>query len=131
MASFDQKSNIDAQVALNIQTIASDTTTNGVKIDTQGYEAVTFVIQAGVVTAGDVTALIEESSDNTTFTPVSDTFLIGTEADTNLDASHEIARIGYVGKERYVRLSAVTDNSANLLVGAQVLLGRPKTAPVA
>ncbi len=133
MSSQDMKNNILQKVALNTQVIASDTTTAGVIIDTQGFEALTFLMQVGVVTAGDVTMLIEESDDAAfaTSNEVIDSELLGTEADTTLDTSQTISRIGYIGCKRFVRLSAVTDNSADLTVGAAAILGHPRKAETA
>ena len=124
MAANDLAFHLTEQVALNTQVINSDTTTAGVIIDTTGFESVTFVMQVGVVTAGDVTPLIEDD-DVIGFggaTAVADDFLIGTEIAAKLDTSQTVSKIGYVGKEGFVRLSAVTDNSADLTVGAVVIL---------
>ncbi len=133
MASIDLKNDIKDLVALDTQVIASDVTTAGNIIDTVGFESVTFVLQAGVVTAGDVEALIEDGDDSglSDAAAVADDFLIGTEASTNISATNGIATIGYVGKKRYVRLSSVTANSANLTVGSVVILGTPRHAAVA
>lgn len=129
MTSQELKSKVAIVNALNSQTIASDTTTNGVKLDLKGYESCVFELKTGVVTAGDVQALIEDSPDNSVFTPVTDTFLNGTELLTNISTSHGITTIGYVGKQRYVRLSAVTDNSANLIVTASAVKGNAHNQP--
>lgn len=124
MASEDLRSNITVQNAFNTQTISSDTTTNGVIIDTAGYEGLTFVIKAGAVTAGDVTPLIQDGEDSglSDAANVADDFLIGTEAAAQIDAANEVFTIGYVGKKRYVRLSLVSANSANLVVGGEAIL---------
>lgn len=118
MSSRDFRSNMGAVVAFSTALVNTDTTTAGAKLDLIGFESCTFVLQAGVVTAGDAQLLIEDSADNTTFAAVSDTFLIGTEVLTNVDGTGEITTIGYVGKKRYVRASIVSDNSANLTCGA-------------
>ena len=130
---YDSKSEIKELVALNFQTINTDTTTNGNIIDTQGYLGLTFIMQAGTVTLGDVTMKIEHGDDSglSDAAEVSDTFLIGTEALSILDAANEVSRIGYVGKKRYVRLSAVTANSANLQVGSIAVLNKAYNVPTA
>lgn len=131
MASVDLHNKIQERNALNFQTIASDTTTAGVIIDTLSFESVEFILKTGAVTAGDVTALIEDGDDAglSDAAAVADQFLLGTEAATILNAANGNSRIGYNGKKRYVRLSAVTDNSANLEVGAIAVLGAPLDAP--
>jgi hypothetical protein len=126
---YDTKSKVLQKVALNSQTISSDTTTNGVKIDTQGFDGCVFLMQTGAVSAGDVTMLIEDSADNVTFAAVANDFLSGLESATTLDTANTISRIGYLGKKRYVRQSAVTANSANLVVSGACLLTKAKDAP--
>lgn len=128
----DIKSLLAPVVAMTQQTINTDTTTDGEKIDTQGFYGITFVIFTGTVTLGDVTPLIQDSDDNTTFADVTDVFLVGTEAGAILEAADDdsVSSIGYVGKKRYVRLSLVSDNSANLVVGAVALKGAPLKASV-
>lgn len=127
----DMHNNVDERVALNFQTIASDTTTAGVIIDTAGYESLEFVMQTGTVTAGDVTPLLQDGDDSglSDVAAVATDFRLGSLV--TLDAANGITRVGYVGKKRYVRLSAVTDNSANLQVGSIAVLGKPHSAPVA
>ena len=122
---YDDKSEIKDVVAINIQAIASDTTTAGVEIDTQGFNSCTFVMQTGAVTAGDATLLIQDSdTSGSGYANVDDDFLSGTEASTKLDTANTVSSIGYVGKKRYVKASVVTDNSADLTVGAVALLAK-------
>jgi len=130
---YDEKTSMLQKVALNIQTINTDTTTAGAIIDTYGYGACTFIIQAGTVSAGDITPLIQEGDDSglSDAANVSDDFLIGTEVLAKVDASNEITKIGYVGKKRYVRLSAVSATSCNMLVGAICVLGKALEIPTA
>ena len=118
MTSVDRAFHDTPKVALNTQLINSDTTTNGVILDTTGFEALTFVMQVGVVTAGDVTMLIRDGDDSglSDVADVTDDFLIGLETATKLDTSNTVAEIGYVGKQKFVRSSAVTDNSADLTI---------------
>lgn len=131
MPSKDLHNNVDERIALNFQTINSDTTTNGVIIDTQGFESVEFVVPTGTVSAGDVTPALQEGDDSglSDAATVSSDNTIGSLV--TLDAANGITRVGYVGKKRYVRLNAVTDNSANLQVGGIVILSNPHSAPVA
>lgn len=131
MASQDMHNSIDERVALNTQLINTDTTTNGNIIDTQAYESVEFIMQAGVVTAGDVTPALQDGDNSglSDAATVASDFVIGSLV--TLDTSNTTTRYGYVGKKRYVRTNAVTANSANLTVGVTVILGNPRTAPVA
>jgi len=124
MTSVDRAFHDTPKVALNTQLIQTDTTTNGVILDTQGFEAVTFVMQVGVVTAGDVTMLIRDGDNSglSDVANVADDFLIGLETATLLDTSNTVSEIGYVGKQRFVRSSAVTDTSADLTVGITAIM---------
>ncbi len=125
MARYDIKSDILQVIAFEGATISSDTTTDGEIIDMQGYNSVVFILQTGAVSAGDVTALIQDgdASNLSDASDVTDTFLSGTEASTLIDAANTTTRIGYVGKKRYVRLSAVSDNSANLYFSSIAVKG--------
>jgi hypothetical protein len=132
MANIDLKNDIKQLIALDVQAIASDTTTVGNEIDLAGYESATVILFCGAVAAGDVTLLVQDSdTSGSGFVDVADDFLIGSEVDTNIAAANGIARIGYVGKKRYLKVSAVTANSANLTAGAVAVLGSPRHAVVA
>lgn len=133
MASRDLKTNIKVQNALNIQAISTNATTAGVEIDTQGYESVTFEIITGARTDGTVTPLIQESDTSGSYSgSVSDDDLVGLEVDSALSTAHSRSRIGYIGTKRYVKLSLVsTSVTTGLTAGGSVILGNPKSAPVA
>lgn len=137
MAKFDVYNDISVLNAFDIQTISSNTTTNGDIIDTQGFEAVTFVFQTGTVTDGDYTVLLEESDDSgfTTSNAVADSDLIGTEAGASftLDTDdNKVSKLGYNGNKRYLRASIVSTNtSSGATLGATVELAHPTVAKVA
>lgn len=134
MASIDLKTNIDEILALDNAAITSDTTTVGNEIDTNGFESVTFIAQAGVVTDGTYTPEITEcDTSGGSFTAVADDFLIGTEADAALTASNTVSRIGYVGKKRYVKFSFVSTSTSSGVAAASAIaiLGSPRHAAVA
>lgn len=130
---FDIHNNVLQKVALNTGTINTDTTTAGNIIDTEGSEGLEFIIQSGTLTAGTFTPLIEESdnADLSSSNAVADAHLLGTEAAAAFAAAddNEAKRIGYRGNKRYVRLSLVSGSSANGVIGATALLGRPMVAP--
>ncbi len=133
MASIDLKNDIKQLSAFDIQAITTDTTTVGNEIDTLGFESVTFILQAGTLTDGDYTILVQDSDvSGSGFVDVTDDFLIGTEAATQVSASNAITRIGYVGKKRYVKISVVSANTTSGgTVGAIAALGSPRHAVVA
>jgi len=121
--------------ALDIQTIASNTTTAGDIIDTAGYSSLTFVFQTGTLTDGDYTVLIQDGDDSglSDAAAVADTELLGTEAGASFTADgddNKTSKIGYVGVKRYVRLSIVsTSTSSGAVVGAIAILGHARVQP--
>jgi len=133
MASRDLKNDIKILNALNIATISTNTTTAGVEIDTQGFESVTFEIITGARTDGTVTPLIQETDVSGSYSgSVDDDNLIGLEADEAINSANARSKIGYVGSKRYLKLSLVsTAVTTGLTAGASVILGNPKSAPVA
>lgn len=132
MASYSQKSVLKPIKALNIATITSNATTNGIAIDTIGFEALTFLFEVGARTDGTFNIDIKESDDNATFTSVADDFLVGTKVSAAISTANTIKTIGYVGKKRYARLDVVsTSVSSGATVSATAILGQPIVAPVA
>lgn len=132
MASFDMHSDVYGAIARNFATIATDTTTAGTIIDTQGYEGVEFFFISGARTDGTYTPLIEESdaSNLSGSNAVADEDLVGTEAAAAISAANAVKRIGYVGHKRYVRLSVVsTGTTSGATVGSIAVLGRPAVSP--
>lgn len=133
MAQYDISTTVKPIIALNTSTIASDKTTDGVTIDMNGFNSLMFVIHTGTRTAGTLTPVIEHS-DTGDFSgeeeAVEDTWLSGTEALAALSAANDIAKIGYIGKKRYVRLTLVSTGSTDaFIVSAQAILGDSRSDP--
>ena len=133
MASRDLKNDIKIVNALNIASITTNTTTVGVEVDTLGFESVTIEVIVGARTDGTVTPLLQETDVEGSYSgSVADEDLIGLEADAALSLLNTRSRFGYIGKKRYVRLSLVsTSVTTGLTAGGSVILGNPKSAPVA
>ena len=133
MASRDLKNDIKIVNGVNITSITTNTTTAGVEVDTQGYESVTIEVITGARTDGTVTPLLQESDVSATYSgSVADEDLIGLEADAALSELNRRSRFGYIGKKRYIKVSLVsTSVTTGLTAGASVILGNPKSAPVA
>lgn len=135
MASQDLKSSVASEVALDFQTISSDTTTVGNIIDTQGFESATFSLVTGALTDGDYALTIEDGEDSglSDGSAVNSDFLIGAlpaftdDGDDNLSLD-----LGYVGKKRYVRVSIVSTNtSSGAVIGSMVMKGHKASRPSA
>jgi len=126
MSQFDLHNYVKSASALNIQTISTNTATNGNIIDTQGFESLEFIIFAGTITDGTYVPSIYESDDSgmSGATAITSDFLIGTTnvveptpsygtpvVDPIADATftgaddNKVARIGALNKKRYVRLT--------------------------
>ena len=131
MASYSQKSVLKPVKAFNIATINSNTTANGIAIDAQGFEALTFLFEVGARTDGTFNIDIKESDDNITFSSVSDDFLVGTKSLMTINSANTIKSIGYVGKKRYARLDVISTliASTGATVSATAILGEPLIAP--
>lgn len=120
----DLKNNIVEVNALDIQAISTDTTTAGEIIDTQGFESITFVAQAGTLTDGTYTVKVEVG-DNSALSDAADATtdeLIGSLP--ALSASNAVGRVGVLTGKRYVRLSLVsTSTSTGGTLGAVAIKG--------
>jgi len=118
-----------------VQSIAAaviKTTANGSGVDLQDYEGATVIVTTGTVTDGTHTISLEESSDNSTFTAVAATDMVGSApaiaaADDNKDYS-----FGYIGSQRYIRVVTTVTGSPSTggAYAAVVLRGFPRHAPV-
>lgn len=120
MGQRDLHHSVRAEVALKLQEITSDTTTVGEEIDMDEFESLEMVIQAGTLTDGTFDVLVEEALDDGTgspgaFSAVADADLLGTEAGAQLVAADDdkTTKIGYLGQERFVRLSIVSTGTTS------------------
>lgn len=131
---FDSANTMTPRAALNTAAISSSTTTAGNIIDTQGYNALTFVLNVGARTDGSYRLSVEHGDDPAladTAAPDA-TDLVGTTAATAVAAAQTQSKLGYVGNKRYVRVSVVsTGVSSGATVGVLALLGRPSVGPAA
>jgi hypothetical protein len=133
MATKDLFSDIDVLNALNNTVITENTTSDGIIIDTRGFESLTFILNVRARSAGAVQLNVQHADTNSggAMVNVDDDNLIGTEAGTSLNAANTLARIGYAGKKRYVRIQAVATGTANMTYNATAILGHPLRAAVA
>lgn len=142
MASRDVHNNID--VIRSLSPIAKTTiaATVGKVVDTAGYEGVELIISYGTITATDatLTLVVKEGDVTGTMTSVANADLLGTEAAAGIAAAatrtsgvskNVTKRIGYIGAKRYVLGQLASTVTAATIVGIDVLLTRPRNAPVA
>lgn len=123
--------------AMHYQTISTDTTTAGDVIDTAGYQSVEYIFHSDTISGGTFTPMFEESDTYASpfvGTAVSTDNLLGTIADVTFGHTgaddYACKKIGYVGKKRYVKMSMVTTDTANGVIGAVALLGNPSVSDI-
>lgn len=116
--------------ALSATAVSANGTTNGDTITVGDALGLCFIYQVHAFSAGTATPLIQDSPDGTAWTDVADDFLSGTEAGAALSAANTHKRIGYLGKQPYVRLASVGAGSASYTVSAVAVLS-PLRLPVA
>lgn len=124
MTSIDINTKIKQQVAVNGTEVTSATNVVGNIIDTQFYESLSFLIYSGVYTTGDFTLILEDGDDIalSDAAAVNSDFIIGDLTAVTIGAANETARIGYVGKKRYVRLTLVPANTPVFTAGSLAVL---------
>ena len=131
MASRDLHSHLHLAVALNIAAIAANTTTQGVIINTDGYEGVEFSLQAGGITDGSFLPQIIEGNAADLSDGVVATNLIGTPAAMVAADANTVQKLGYFGSKQYVRLELVsTGVTTGGTFGAVAALGYARNQPV-
>lgn len=122
----DLHNNVAVEQALKPQDTSSDQ--DGETIDLQGYESVEFIVNHEGGNAGETIEFdLEESSDGSNWSAVADSDILGEEySEENPDA--EAAKIGYIGDERYVRVTHTAD-STSVVVGAVAVKSNARHKP--
>lgn len=105
-------------------------------IDLQGAKSCELIIQTGSLADVDATfTVLVEDGDNSSLTDnaaVTDANLLGTEAGASFIFSddNKIAKIGYIGAKRYVRLTITpANNTGACLLSACAILSTLAVAP--
>lgn len=125
----DLHSNIGTVLALApaVQTAAAQ----GPAIDLQGFEAVAFAVNTGAIAgSGDFGVTLQESADGATGWANVAADQVQTNAPATLEATSTY-RLGYLGHERFVRLSLTRASGTSIAAGATAILGRAHSRPVA
>lgn len=106
-------------------------------VDTKDYERVMFAIVTGTLAdaGATFTPLLEEgsASDLSGGTAVADADMIGTEAAATFDQDDDnsVYGLGYIGDERYIRLTVTPAGNASAAPIGIIALGIPRVRPVA
>lgn len=109
-------------------------TESGTVVDRSGFNSVTFVIHNGAVTSTgfSLTPIVKSGSATGSLSAVADADLIGTEAGATISggaSDGQIAKIGYIGTDRYVTIDLVVAGTATGVHSAAAILGAPINAP--
>lgn len=107
-------------------------TATGAAIDLKGVESIAFVINSGaIVGAGDFEAKIQESDTTTAgdFADVPAAYVLGELPETL--AADSVAKVGYRGHRRYVRLVLTKNGGTSIAAGAVAVMGGVHDRPVA
>ena len=133
-SSVDIHNDLTQTASMGPVAIATNTTTAGAIIDTQGFAALEFVISSGVITDGAYAILMQDGDDSglSDAADVADTFMTNTEASVAFALTDDatVKSIGYVGHKRYVQLSIVsTGTSSGGLFAVTAIQGAAFTKP--
>ncbi len=131
---YDLISDIKQINGFDSAAINSNTTTNGVIVDTQGFESLSFILNASVYTDGVYNIKVETSNDSGLANPVDITsidpkkvFSFDSEV---IDGANKSKAYGVVEHDRYVRFSVVsTSVTTGATLNGLALLGNPKSSP--
>jgi len=109
---FDLHNNVNGIVAMTAQTISTDTTTYGADIDMKGYDSLEIFILSGTLTDGAYACSLFSgaAATPTVATPAANQLGAPTFALTDDDT---VKRIGYIGKDRYVRLGILSSSTSS------------------
>ncbi|MEU6010932.1 hypothetical protein [Streptomyces sp. NPDC047453] len=127
----DAYSNTAARVALAASVRSAST--NGTSVDRAGggalYQDALILVHAGTITDGTHTIDVQESDNDSTWTPVAASQLQGSKPALVAADSGKVLAIGYKGTRRFLRVSvSVTGVTTGGTYGVIVLLGSPRTA---
>lgn len=106
----------------------------GTAVDLTGCSEYTVLVLPGAVTDGTHTITLEDSPDNTTFTAVDPSLIIGTPSNaltpvTNANAG--VQKLRYVGAQRYLRAKVAISGATTGGVYGVWIVTRPRKKPAA
>jgi hypothetical protein len=125
MPSRDIRLELDPKVSVAPQSIGG--AVSGTGVDLQGCEAALVILDNGAATTA-ATVKVQESDDNSTFTDVADSDLIGTTGNPAgvAQTASTVVKVSYVGAKRYIRVATTAGTAA--LFSAEVVRGHLRHA---
>jgi len=130
----DMYSNIKPVQVLDPVSPSATGAATGTVIDRAGFNSVTFIISNGAVSSTGfvLTPTVKSGSATGSLSAVADADLIGTEAGATISggtSDGEIAKIGYIGIDRYVTVDLDVAGAATGVHSVVAILGDPINAP--
>lgn len=102
---------------------------NGTGVDLQGYDGALVTVAAGAITDGTHTPKVQESDDNSSFTDVASTDLVGTALVAI--TANSLQKVAYIGAKRYIRVATtVSGTTTGGMYVAYVTRGYPSRQPL-
>jgi len=113
-------------VLMGKENVVASGVVDGEIIDTAGYESLEFIFQAGATVTVAPTLTLEhgDESDLSDATEVDAEEVLGTLV--QVEAADDVGKVGYIGKERYVR---VAQSAGNAIYGIVAVLGTAHHQP--
>lgn len=126
----DQRS--DLSIVQSLAPAARTEDADGTGVDLLGFEAATIEFSFGAWTDGVHTGVVEESDDDSTYTAVASTDLIGNLPIVDAaDEDNTVHTVGYRGGKRYVRAGfTVATATTGAVTAANVIRGHARVNPV-
>lgn len=122
---IDLKNQTDAVQSL--APAARNATANGTGVDTVNYNGVMALFECGAITDGTHTPVLQESDDNSGFSDVSASQMVGSFAAAT---ANSVQRVGYGGTKRYLRVrQTVSGATTGAVTSATIVGGALRKAP--
>lgn len=112
--------------ALSAATIATNTNSDGPTVDLQGYDSCELIARTGAWTDGAYALqVLESDASGSGFAAAPASSVLG--GSPSIGAANTIARVGYIGTKRYVRLRVVsTGTTSGASLSATAALARQR-----
>lgn len=122
----DTHNNIAIANALNGATIATNTTTDGAAVDTQGFGAAEIIARSSAWTDGAYAlSLVECDTSGGAYTAVAAAQVLG--AGPSIGAANTLKKIGYLGSKRFIKLRVTsTGTTSGAHLSAVAVLARER-----
>lgn len=128
---YDLYNSISPSASLN-PGAKTASTNNGSSVDLKGYGSATVIVPFGLWSDGTHKIQIEESANNSSWSTVSSTEILGsTVSVSNATDDNTVYSFGYLGDARYLRVSGYVSGSttSGAVYGGLILRGHPITLP--